>query len=1684
MNDQENYSGTCYTSDGKTTTTCPLSGGSCPVGSYWDPGKNVCTSDTSKCPSGYHFHSEDGGFCINDKEDYASTCYSKDGITQVKCPAPTGYCPYPQYWNATTNACESSTCPSGYHSDWDSAANSSFCMNDQWNYDGTCYDIKGITKLACPKPYGYCASGQFWNETSKSCISNKCPANYHMEWDQNSVVFCMNDKWDTSATCYKSDGVTQIKCPTYNYCMPPSYLDPATNTCVGGAKCPAGYHSHTESGGFCMNDGENYSGICYDTTGAKVITCPTSTVTQCPAGFYYRWEFGGFCMNDQNDQKGTCYDSSGKTKVSCPTEASSPLNVGWFDFWTEMADGLLRTGVDFSKDVDQSTLTSANVYLIKVKDGSKVEGSLELFPPKALDFVSKNVPEGGIDYQFIVKKTVKDLSGGTMAQDYASKIFQVQQYVKPDFFVDWNNTYPRDGDWEIGTNTKIHVAFSKDIDPASNFSNAFRMWASNNESVLVQGKFTVSGNSFDFSPSSLLTASTQYNFSVTGGVLCPPGFSGVSCQGIKSKDGKELQEGFGRWFTTGAGTAKEGAKISGKVTDASGNLVSDAWVDVHTSDWLVSRGSGTGSDGMYTVWNVPAGSYEINVWPPPSKTGLISPDPVKITVTAGQVVTQNFAFTKATKTIKGLVKKPDGTVVANASIDAYRGDAGGYTQGETDKNGAYTISVTGGTWEVHPYSSSMASDWSYDRESTKVTFASDTTSETKTVDFMVTAVDAQISGKILLPDGTAPAQYSTWVSVVGGDNKWYGGEVDKAGTFTTRVSAGTYTVEISTQDQKYYVPSIPKASVKSGQTYDLGTIKLASKNEHIKGKVTDKSGKGIANVNINAWVPEGYGYAWAMTGADGSYDLAVSPGKWEMQAMADTLQDYYNPDPPKKVEVATGSTVTANFVLYASDAGISGKIVDSKGNVLTDLYGYIELMQQFRTFGALDQTLGQKGGGGELGGYTGMGAGGSVDRGAFSFKAAAGVYVMQVFLPPGSGYSLGESQTVTLTAGKTVEVKVAVSKNTSKITGSLKDKNGNTITGVWASVFAESKSGTWQEATVDSSTGKYTLNVSAGTWYLGYHIDPSSGYVSGDDQHIDVILTEGATVTKDLVVSKAGSKITGQVTDPSSKGMAYIWVDVSKKSMSGIGEFASGTLNNPFVAGGQTDEKGNFSIAVPAGSYYAHIWVPPYLGYLAPEEKSVTAPEGGSTIANFQLRKTDASIEGKIYVGTAPVEKGFVWAWSEKGGYQEAMTEKDGSYKLSIATNSSWHVAGAADVAGAFYKANESIVEVKSGTVTFDIYLVKFGDLPPTAVKTADTAKPVAVQTQEGVSVVAPANAMGKEGNVTLTVAPDTRVANQGGTKTVVGSAYEISATDSTGKAVTKLNSNAEITIPYSEEDIKNLGLKEENLALNFWDETAGVWKEVTNFVVNKDTNTVTCVVDHFTRFAIVAAADVTPPSAPTAITATALGDGKIKVTWTSPTADFSHAKVYRSEASGTIGSVRATDIKTAEYTDMGVTDGKTYYYTVHAVDPAGNESTNTTQASIVAQGTSTEKKVGVVTIQEGSLIRGPDKIKVYIVNAHGFRRHIFNPAVFGMYKHFTWESIKDVSQEVMNSYTTSDVYRADVDPKVYSLEEVDEAKGKAIKHHLEMTAAQFVAKGYNWNQVFVVNAQERDYYETGAALK
>ncbi|MEN1988380.1 glycoside hydrolase family 9 protein [Paenibacillus hubeiensis] len=91
----------------------------------------------------------------------------------------------------------------------------------------------------------------------------------------------------------------------------------------------------------------------------------------------------------------------------------------------------------------------------------------------------------------------------------------------------------------------------------------------------------------------------------------------------------------------------------------------------------------------------------------------------------------------------------------------------------------------------------------------------------------------------------------------------------------------------------------------------------------------------------------------------------------------------------------------------------------------------------------------------------------------------------------------------------------------------------------------------------------------------------------------------------------------------------------------------------------------------------------------------------------------------------------------------------------------------------------------------------------------------------------------------------------------------------------------------------------------------------------------------------------VTVPSAPASLQAAA-GQGQITLSWTA-SAGASFYTVKRAEADGGPYTAVAANVNGTTYTDTGLTNGKTYYYVVTAVNAAG-ESAASAQASAVPQ--------------------------------------------------------------------------------------------------------------------------------------
>ncbi|MCH8010394.1 MAG: VCBS repeat-containing protein [Candidatus Marinimicrobia bacterium] len=109
---------------------------------------------------------------------------------------------------------------------------------------------------------------------------------------------------------------------------------------------------------------------------------------------------------------------------------------------------------------------------------------------------------------------------------------------------------------------------------------------------------------------------------------------------------------------------------------------------------------------------------------------------------------------------------------------------------------------------------------------------------------------------------------------------------------------------------------------------------------------------------------------------------------------------------------------------------------------------------------------------------------------------------------------------------------------------------------------------------------------------------------------------------------------------------------------------------------------------------------------------------------------------------------------------------------------------------------------------------------------------------------------------------------------------------------------------------------------------------------------------------------DLTPPAAPTGITATP-GDGQVSLSWSANTeSDFYFYKVYRNTAPDTIGfsSIASVFQPNTTYNDLAVVNGTIYYYWVSAQDSSGNESGLSVMVSAIPSAPNPRLLMGTVT--------------------------------------------------------------------------------------------------------------------------
>jgi hypothetical protein len=909
-----------------------------------------------------------------------------------------------------------------------------------------------------------------------------------------------------------------------------------------------------------------------------------------------------------------------------------------------------------------------------------------------------------------------------------------------------------------------------------------------------------------------------------------------------------------------------------------------ASVALYDSNNMSVQWTSTNDNGYFKIDSVATGTYRLRIMPPYTPTGLSSPDDITVSLVKGtlntEFLTNPIVLTQSVKLISGrITRSSGGAAITDANISAWQPMGGGYANATTNANGEFSLLVgSGGAWEISiwpTYSYGTQPDWTYAGGPKRIQFSLPRTeTETATANFSVATLSATLQGTILKPDGTAINGTSTWASVSVWSDRGYGGggwsQVNSAGWYTIKLAAGTYNVSVYGPSE--YGSTQSAITIKENETL-THNVALLEKNATIAGVVQNDQGNAIASQWCSAWMKSGSGWSSGTSGSDGRYSMRVTPGTWmvncypsggtqasSIATIQSTSVSYVSTDPPKEVTVAANGTATADFLFDIADATISGKLVDQNGADVTTVWGWVNARKCSSTTSGFD--------------YYG-GLGGSINGGAFTIRVPGGCWRLRASVGYSGDYSSSSvgAQDITIASGETSSaVQLQLIPNNATISGSVVDTNGNVLTGAYGSVMlTDGANYRWTQI----QDGTYSVKTSAGTWSFGCWLD----YTTTSEYYMDGVCertataTANTTTTQNITLQKTDSAITITTKKPNGDPLPNAHVSAST-SFGATKTVSYGYYGWWFQPDTMTDQNGQATLHVPAGTYFISASISTDFGYINPPRKTVTVSADAPGIIEMQFVQPDAVITGTVTKdGAAYTGGGTITGYNTNGGYSETDVESDGEYSLPVTKGDRWVVSAGDDASSTTgYTSGDTAIDVSSdGTETASIALDEMVAMPAPTTVTFSTNTEQTVTTSD-VSVNAPANSL-TTSNITATLSVTATVEDRPSTATdaPIGPAYDITANQASGQnagtPITDLANSVTVTLPYTDTDLQNAGVTDESLlTAKSWDQTTDSYSDVQGVVVNESLNTISFSSSHLSKFVITVAPvekTSTPPSVP-----------------------------------------------------------------------------------------------------------------------------------------------------------------------------------------------------------------------------
>lgn len=391
-----------------------------------------------------------------------------------------------------------------------------------------------------------------------------------------------------------------------------------------------------------------------------------------------------------------------------------------------------------------------------------------------------------------------------------------------------------------------------------------------------------------------------------------------------------------------------GGSITGTVTDANGNPISDLFVWASTGSW--GNGDNTDANGVYEIETLPPGTYrvEVSTWDTDYVREYYNNQmrwdrATPVNVVAGQT-TMNIDFSlELGASISGFVKNSLGEPLADVGIDCTVEGIyyGAYER--TDSNGFYKArGLPAGYWYMVVAYPPGTTDYMIALIYVDVPEVNDYTGQ----DIILQAGALSVCGKVT-EKATGTALQDIRISCHLEDLDVWGGDAytDVNGFYKlTNLPPGE--VEIRAEPTSYYA----RIGTEFELTEDINDLDFALLVEAVlSGKVLDaETAEPIAGVEVTYWCDRYQVWQNDYTDADGVFSLTnLPPGMAEIKArpVVDTGYAWSLPWGSNLICLGEGEHQSNRIIALQKGALVTGYIKDVNGIVVSGVeYGWVGRM--------------------------------------------------------------------------------------------------------------------------------------------------------------------------------------------------------------------------------------------------------------------------------------------------------------------------------------------------------------------------------------------------------------------------------------------------------------------------------------------------------------------------------------------------------------------------------------------------------------------------------------------------------------------------------------------------------------------------------------------------------------------